>query len=69
MSKITFFGVGYVGLVQAAVLADAGHHVCCVDIDKDKIENLKKGVVPIYEPNLAVLVEHNYVVKHLQFGG
>jgi len=37
MSRVTVFGVGYVGLVQAAVLADAGHHVCCVDIDELKI--------------------------------
>jgi len=48
MSNITFFGVGYVGLVQAAVLADAGHNVCCVDIDETKIENLKQGIIPIY---------------------
>ena len=36
--NVTVFGVGYVGLVQAAVLADVGHHVCCVDVDEDKIE-------------------------------
>jgi len=34
--KVTFYGIGYVGLVQAAVLADAGHDVCCVDVDRDK---------------------------------
>lgn len=41
--KVTFYGIGYVGLVQAAVLADAGHDVCCVDIDLAKIRKSKKG--------------------------
>jgi UDP-glucose 6-dehydrogenase len=43
--------------VQAAVLADAGHGVCCVDIDETQIENLKKDVVPFFEPGLTPLVE------------
>jgi UDPglucose 6-dehydrogenase len=43
--------------VQAAVLADAGHNVYCVDIDETQIENLKKDVVPIFEPSLNPLVE------------
>jgi len=67
MSRVTVFGVGYVGLVQAAVLADAGHHVCCVDIDDFKIENLKNGIIPIYEPSLISLVEHNYKEERLLF--
>ena len=67
MSRVTVFGVGYVGLVQAAVLADAGHHVCCVDIDEYKIENLKNGIIPIYEPGLISLVEHNYKEERLLF--
>jgi UDPglucose 6-dehydrogenase len=65
--KVTVFGIGYVGLVQAAVLADAGHHVMCVDIDETKIENLKEGIIPIYEPGLTPLVEHNYAEGRLSF--
>jgi len=65
--NVTVFGIGYVGLVQAAVFADVGHHVICVDIDKTKIENLKKGVIPIYEPGLASIVEENYKDGRLEF--
>ena len=50
--KITIFGVGYVGLVQGAVLADAGHSVCCIDPDNKKINQLNNGLIPIYEPSL-----------------
>lgn len=57
--KVTVFGVGYVGLVQAAVLADVGHQVCCVDVDEKKIDALKNGVVPIFEPGLADVVKTN----------
>ncbi|MEH6504182.1 MAG: 3-hydroxyacyl-CoA dehydrogenase NAD-binding domain-containing protein [Cycloclasticus sp.] len=46
--NVTVFGIGYVGLVQAAVLSEVGHHVCCVDIDADKIEKLKQGIISIY---------------------
>ncbi len=65
--KVTVFGTGYVGLVQAAVLANVGHDVYCVDIDNEKIDNLKKGTIPIYEPGLTSLVEQNYAEKRLHF--
>jgi UDPglucose 6-dehydrogenase len=65
--KVTFYGIGYVGLVQAAVLADAGHDVCCVDIDQAKIDKLKDGVIPIYEPGLSNLVQENYSQGRLIF--
>lgn len=65
--NITVFGIGYVGLVQAAVLADAGHQVICVDVDNIKVENLKKGIIPIYEPGLSSIVEDNYRVGRLDF--
>jgi len=65
--KVTVFGIGYVGLVQAAVLAEVGHDVCCVDVDQRKIDNLKDGVIPIYEPGLTPLVEENYRAGRLTF--
>lgn len=65
--KVTVFGTGYVGLVQAAILADAGHHVVCVDVDATKIANLEKGVIPIYEPGLEPLVSKNHEAKRLEF--
>ncbi|EKF17400.1 UDP-glucose dehydrogenase family protein [Nitratireductor pacificus] len=65
--KITVFGVGYVGLVQAAVLAESGHDVLCVDIDVDKVERLKQGVMPIYEPGLERLVNENHEAGRLHF--
>ncbi|MGB3222151.1 MAG: UDP-glucose/GDP-mannose dehydrogenase family protein [Desulforhopalus sp.] len=65
--NITVFGVGYVGLVQAVVLADVGHNVCCVDVDEKKIKGLKNGEIPIYEPGLSDLLVSNYEKKRIDF--
>ena len=65
--NVTVFGIGYVGLVQAAVLADSGHHVICVDVDETRVENLIKGIIPIYEPGLTPIVEDNYKAGRLEF--
>jgi UDPglucose 6-dehydrogenase len=65
--NVTIFGIGYVGLVQAAVLADAGHNVYCIDIDPEKVEDLKKGIIPIYEPGLTDLVTRNHEAGRLHF--
>ncbi|ABC31381.1 UDP-glucose dehydrogenase [Hahella chejuensis KCTC 2396] len=65
--KVTVFGIGYVGLVQAAVLADVGHDVMCVDVDEAKVESLKKGIIPIYEPGLTPIVEANFESGRLKF--
>ncbi|BCH31644.1 UDP-glucose 6-dehydrogenase [Mesorhizobium sp. L-8-10] len=65
--NITVFGIGYVGLVQAAVLADVGHDVVCVDVDAEKVERLKQGIIPIYEPGLESLVSENYAAGRLTF--
>ncbi len=65
--KVTVFGIGYVGLVQGAVLASVGHDVICVDIDEAKVEALKQGKIPIYEPGLTPLVIENYESGRLQF--
>jgi UDPglucose 6-dehydrogenase len=65
--KVTVVGVGYVGLVAAACLADGGNHVTCVDNDKKKIADLKSGIIPIYEPGLAEIVKRNEEAKRLVF--
>lgn len=65
--RVSVVGIGYVGLVAAACLADGGNHVICVDNDKKKIAKLEKGIIPIYEPGLDEIVKHNEAAGRLYF--
>ncbi|RYZ29860.1 MAG: UDP-glucose/GDP-mannose dehydrogenase family protein [Chitinophagaceae bacterium] len=65
--KITVVGTGYVGLVTGTCLAETGNHVCCVDIDQRKVERLRNGQMPIYEPGLEKLFERNLKEERLSF--
>ncbi|MBU8921116.1 MAG: UDP-glucose/GDP-mannose dehydrogenase family protein [Bacteroidales bacterium] len=67
MPKICMVGTGYVGLVSGACLADFGNMVTCVDIDKSRIDNIEKGIMPIYEPGLKELVKRNHDAGRLKF--
>ena len=65
--KITVIGTGYVGLVTGTCLAETGNEVLCVDIDKEKVEKMRRGEVPIYEPHLEVIFERNISAERLKF--
>lgn len=65
--KIAVIGTGYVGLVTGTCFSDMGNDVWCVDVVEEKIEKLKQGIIPIYEPGLESMVKNNYELGHLRF--
>lgn len=67
MRNICVVGAGYVGLVVGACLSDLGNRVVCVDIDEERIDGLKQGKMPIFEPGLKEVVERNYAARRLDF--
>ncbi len=65
--EVSVFGSGYVGLVQAAILADVGHQVMCVDVDEQKVAQLQRAIPTIHEPGLAAVLEENIKAGRLRF--
>jgi len=65
--NVTIFGSGYVGLVTGACLSDVGHNVLCVDVNKERVASLKKGVVPIFEPGLSAVIERSRLAGRIDF--
>src|SRR3989338_2796490 len=65
--QVSIIGAGYVGLVTGACLADLGHEVMIMDIDRERIEKLEKGIIPIHEPGLDRLIQKNSLEGRLLF--
>ena len=65
--KISIIGTGYVGLVTGTCLAETGNDILCIDVDEKKVGNMKRGIVPIYEPHLDLLFERNIKAGRLRF--
>ena len=67
MKKIAVVGTGYVGLVTGTCFAETGNQVVCIDIDAKKVDRMRQGEIPIYEPHLDVLFERNIKANRLTF--
>ena len=65
--NISVIGTGYVGLVTGVSLAEIGHHVTCIDIDKQKVSIMNQGISPIYEPNLEKLMKKKSSIRNTVF--
>ena len=65
--NIVVVGTGYVGLVTGVALAHIGHQVTCVDVDEEKVERMKRGISPIYEPGIEPLMKENMEANRLFF--